>query len=107
MPSATPTRKRTSAARCSCSGYCTAASAVMVQRELEFASVRVSGNTPNGGPFHEYRTQTLLGPGEGSHSAASSAGEAAGLRPVRPVRHPSDPLLPLAEGVLRERGRCL
>jgi hypothetical protein len=26
---------------------------VMVQREQEFASVGVSGKTPNGGPFHE------------------------------------------------------
>src|SRR5262249_53173447 len=29
------------------------------------------------------------------------------VRPVRPVRHPPDPVLPLAEGVLRERSRCL
>src|SRR5262249_37086645 len=35
---------------------------VMVQRELEFASVGVSGNTPHGGPFHEHHTQALLGP---------------------------------------------
>jgi hypothetical protein len=75
----------------------------MVQRELEFASVGVSGNTLNGGPIHAHRTQALLGPGAGSHSAASSSGEEGRVRPVRPVRHPANPLLPLAEGVLRER----
>src|SRR5262249_17916498 len=81
--------------------------AVMVQRELEFASAQRSGNTVTGGTFHERETQTVLGPGKGDHPTAASPGEEAGVRFVRSVRHSSHALLPLAEGVLRERRRRL
>src|SRR5262249_4998097 len=80
---------------------------VMVQRELEFASAQRSGNTVTGGTFHERETQTVLGPGKGGHPTAASPGEEAGVRFVRSVRHSSHALLPLAEGVLRERRRRL
>src|SRR5262249_4454215 len=80
---------------------------VMVQRELEFASAQRSGNPVTGGTFHERETQTVLGPGKGGHPTAASPGEEAGVRFVRSVRHSSHALLPLAEGVLRERRRRL
>src|SRR5262249_13687800 len=80
---------------------------VMVQRELEFPSVRESGNTRNGGLIHERATQPLRGFGEGGHPAAAPRGTEAGVRPVGPVRHPADPVRPLAAGVLRERRRRL
>src|SRR5262249_13712599 len=55
---------------------------VLVQRELELASAQRSGNTLNGGTFHDRETQALFRSGEGGPSAAPSPGEEAGVRPV-------------------------
>jgi hypothetical protein len=54
----------------------------MVQRELEFASVGVSGNTLDGGTFDGHSTPALLGRRQGGHPVAAFAGEEAVFRPV-------------------------
>src|SRR5262245_41181348 len=76
---------------------------VLPQSELESTFVRVSADNPYGGLFHDYVPSPFHRPGEGRRSPPPPPGEDARLRPRRPARHQPHPLLPLAEGVLRER----
>src|SRR6266498_1521337 len=53
---------------------------------------------------HEEATEAIRAGREGRHSEAALAGEGAHLEVVRRSGAPADGLLPLAEGILRERG---
>src|ERR1700682_3656628 len=56
---------------------------------------------------HEETTEALRAGRESRHPQAAFAGEGAHLKAVRSSGTPADGLLPLAEGILRERGLSL
>src|SRR5262249_22533729 len=81
----------------------TCACSVLLQLKWDKPSARISYNFERRCSHAQEDPQALHGPGEGGHPAAPSPRTHPDLRPLRPARHPPHHVLPLAEGVLRER----
>src|SRR5271166_4813969 len=97
---AAPLRVRVALSRLSKSGW-----SVLPQSEWEEQGARISYNLERGFSHVQENSESLQRPGEGRHTSAPSPRTHPGVGSVRPARHSPHDVLPLAEGVLRER-RC-
>src|SRR5208282_199140 len=78
---------------------------VLLQSEWEEQGARISYNLERRFSHVQENSESLQRPGEGRHTSAPSPRTHPGFGSVRPARHSPHDVLPLAEGVLRER-RC-
>src|SRR6516225_3329738 len=76
---------------------------VLLQMEWERRTARISYNLERRFSHVQEDPQAIHRPGEGRHPSAPSPRTCPRLGSVRPARHPPHDVLPLAEGVLRER----
>src|SRR5208337_1824622 len=84
---------------------CGLSARVLPQSEWEEQGARISYNLERRFSHVQENSESLQRPGEGRHTSAPSPRTHPGVGSVRPARHSPHDVLPLAEGVLRER-RC-